>query len=56
MSWPLAQLQVLQNSGSRMFMLRVKPFQREIATDDIREVTLYRKQINKKRALTPPAR
>ena len=25
------------NSGSRMFMLRVKPCQREFATDEIRE-------------------
>ena len=36
-SGPLAGLQVLQNSGSQMFMLRVKPCQCEIATDAIQE-------------------
>ena len=36
-SGSLAGLQVVQNSGSRMFMLRVKPCQREFATDEIRE-------------------
>ena len=35
--WPLALLQVLQKGGSLMFMLRVNPCQREIATDEIQE-------------------
>ena len=36
-SGPRARLQVLQNSGSWMFIFRVKPCQREIATDEIQE-------------------
>ena len=35
--WAGVRLQVLQNSGSRMFLLRVELCQREIANDEIRE-------------------
>ena len=40
-SGPWARLQVLQNSGSQMFMFRVKPYQREITTDEIQESKIY---------------
>ena len=49
-SWPLALLQVLQNSGSQMFIF--SPCQREIATDKIQERTWknYRERSNIKNA------
>ena len=35
---PRATVQVLQNSGNLMFMLRVKPYQREIATEQVQNI------------------
>ena len=43
---PQALLKVLQNSGSRMLMLRVKPCRPEIATDEIQERNDYRECSN----------
>ena len=40
-SWPLVRLQVPQNSGSQMFMLRVKTL---LATDEIQEEENYRER------------
>ena len=34
-TWPLALLQVLQNSGSQLFITRVRPCQCDIATDSV---------------------
>ena len=39
-SGPRARLQVHQNSGTRMSMLRVKPCRCEIVTDEIRDLAL----------------
>ena len=36
-SSPLARLQVLQNSGSWIFILRIKTLSLEITTDEIQE-------------------
>ena len=47
-SLPLAGLKVLQNSGSLMFMLRVKPCQCQITTGKIQEKKLLRAQQYKK--------
>ena len=55
-SGSLAGLQVVQNSGSRMFMLRVKPCQREFATDEIRERKYTSTECGKSPSQTPSQR
>ena len=47
-SWPRAQLQVPQNSGSGMYMLRVKTQSRKITTDEIQERKNHRDSSNTK--------
>ena len=43
-SWPRARLQVLQNSGSQMLMLRVKPLSAEMDTGEKQEKNIERVQ------------